>query len=53
MSDDQVFTFCVALERLGAQVCDAVALQVLGSGEGLPTTLLCADEATVIVMFPD
>lgn len=34
-------------------MCDAVALKVLGSGEGLPTTLLRADKATVVVMFPD
>lgn len=46
-------TFSVALERLGAQMSDAVALEVLGSGEGLPTTLLRADKATVVVVFPD
>lgn len=43
----------MALERLGAQVCDAVALQVLGPGEGLPTALLRANETTVVVVFPD
>ena len=43
----------MALEGLGAQMCDAVTLEVLRPGEGFPTTLLCADEATVIIMFPD
>lgn len=32
---------------------DAVALKVLGSGEGLPTALLRADKATVVVVFPE
>lgn len=45
-------TFCVALERLGAQMCDAVTLEVLGSSKGFPTTLLRADKAAVVVMFP-
>ena len=46
-------TFSVALEGFGAQVSDAVPLQVLRPGEGLPTSLLRADEAPVIVVFPE
>lgn len=42
----------MALEGLGAQMGDTVTLEVLCPGEGLPTTFLCADETTVIIMFP-
>ena len=45
-------TFGVALEGLGAQVGDAVALEVLRPGEGLPTALLRTGEASVVVMLP-
>lgn len=43
----------MALEGLGAQMGDTVTLEVLSSGEGFPTTLLCTDKATVIIVFPD
>lgn len=43
----------MALKGFGAQVGDAVALQVLSSGERLSTALLRTDKSTVIVMFPD
>lgn len=46
-------TFCVALKRLGTQVGDAVALEVLSPGERLPTPLLCTDKATVVVVLPE
>lgn len=46
-------TFCMALEGLGAQMGDTVSFEVLCPGEGLPTTFLHTDEATVIIMFPD
>lgn len=42
----------MALEGLGAQMCDTVTLEVLCPCEGFPTTLLCTDKATVIIMFP-
>ena len=45
-------TFGVALEGLGAQVGDAVALEVLRPGEGLPTALLRTGEASVVVVLP-
>lgn len=48
-----VRTFCMALEGFGAQMGDTVTLEVLCAGEGFPTTLLCADKATIIIMFPD
>lgn len=42
----------MALEGFGAQMGDTVTLEVLCAGEGFPTTLLCADKATIIIMFP-
>lgn len=48
----QLCTICVALKRLGTQMGDAVALEVLGPGEGLPTPLLSTDKAAIIIMFP-
>ena len=42
----------MALEWLGSQVGDAVALEVLCPGEGLPTALLWTSEAAVVVMLP-
>lgn len=47
-----ITAFCMALEGLGAQMCDTVTLKVLGAGEGLSTALLCADKTTVVIMFP-
>lgn len=46
-------TVYVALKGLGAQVGDAVALEVLCPGEGLATALLWAGEAPVVVMLPE
>lgn len=43
----------MALEGLGAQMGDAVTLEVLCPGEGFPTALFCTDKATVIIMFPN
>lgn len=43
----------MALEGLGAQMGDTVTFEVFCTGEGFPTTLLCTDKATVIIMFPD
>lgn len=48
-----VRTFCMALEGLGAQMCDTMTLEVLCPREGFSTTLLCTDKASVIIMFPD
>lgn len=31
---------------------DAVTLKVLRSGKGFPTTFLCTDKATVVIVFP-
>lgn len=45
-------TFHRTGEGFGAQVGDAVALQVLGPGERLATALDGAGEAAVIVMLP-
>lgn len=45
-------TFHGTLERLGAQVGDAVALQMLRPGEGLAAALLLTDEAPVVLVFP-
>lgn len=42
----------MALKGFGAQVGDSVALQVLGPGERLPTSLLWTNKATVIIVFP-
>lgn len=41
----------MTLEGFGPEVGDAVTLQVLRPGEGFPTTLLGADEATVVIVF--
>lgn len=46
-------TFSVTLEGFGPQVGDAVTLQVLRPGEGFPTTLLGADEATIVIVFSE
>ena len=43
----------MTLEGFSTQVSDAVTLQVLRPGEGFPTTLLSADETTVIIMFSE
>ena len=45
-------TFGMALEGLGAQVGDAMALEVLRPSEGLPTALLLTGEASVVVVLP-
>lgn len=42
----------MALEGLRAQMGDTVTFEVFCTGEGFPTTLLCTDKATVIIMFP-
>ena len=42
----------MTLKGLGAQVRDAVTLQVLGTGEGLATALLRAGETPVIIVLP-
>lgn len=41
----------MTLEGFGPQVGDAVTLQVLRPGEGFPTTLLGADETTIVIVF--
>lgn len=41
------------MEGFRAQMGDAVTLQVLCPCEGFPTTLLCTDKTTVIIVFPD
>lgn len=46
-------TFSVTLEGFGPQVGDAVTLQVFRPGEGFPTTLLGADEATIVIVFSE
>lgn len=43
----------MALEGFCTQMGDTVTFEVLGPGEGFPTTLLCADKASVIIVFPD
>lgn len=42
----------MALEGLGSQVGDAVALEVLRPRERLPTALLGTGEAPVVIMLP-
>lgn len=43
----------MTLEGFGPQVGDAVTLQVLRPGKGFSTTLLGADETTIVIVFSE